>query len=808
MLSSRYFTPPVGTSNHTIQNRNRICRIAAILLVFGSLAWGQGGGGGGLGPQLVSLKQVPIPQPTNLAVYVKDPSALVVLGKVLFWDTQVGSDGQTACASCHFHAGADHRVKNILGTPASGSGAALVVDQTLTASSFPFHQLSNPANKSSTVVKDSRQVAGSPGAYRRTFLGVDAGKAAESGVDIAGGIFSVGGLNVRQVGTRNAGSVINAVFNVRNFWDGRASRLFSGLTPFGASDTALNAVAFRNGQLVREAVAINNASLASQAVGPPMNTAEMTYSGRSWPLLGRKMFALQPLAGQTVAPDDSVLGTMTNASGNGLKSSYTYTALIQAAFQPVYWSGSGLLDGQFTQSEANFALFFGLAIQAYESTLVSANTRLDQFLEGNPQALSALEQQGLQVFQRGRSQCTRCHQGAEFTAASFSNAANTAATNADPDDIGFFRTGVSPLLEDTGLGGLDDFGRPLFAASQTRAAGTFKSPGLRNVEFTGPYFHNGGQATLEQVVQFYARNGDFPAGGNLGPGIGQIALSAADQTSLVAFLKTLSDDRVRYEQAPFDHPSLCVSTGGNELSPGVLAADTSDPRFSFSAAETLALIPSVGKGGNSVPLQTFEELLAGTGSDGSRAHSLNETCGAVAATPAARIDAVTNAATFLAGPVSPGEIVTVFGVNLSGGVTFDGTPTTLVYSSPVQVSVTVPYRVVGSTTTMRIGSTSTQLNVVSAAPGIFAAVSSGPGLITLYATGCGILSADASALTLPTIVTVNNQTAQVLYAGVAPGLVEGTNQINIKLPANIASGTLNIVLTMGTASSKPFTFGL
>ena len=68
-------------------------------------------------------------------------------------------------------------------------------------------------------------------------------------------------------------------------------------------------------------------------------------------------------------------------------------------------------------------------------------------------------------------------------------------------------------------------------------------------------------------MQFYARKGDFPAGGNLGPGIGQINLSTADQTALVAFLRALSDDRVRYERAPFDHPSVCVSTGATELSP-------------------------------------------------------------------------------------------------------------------------------------------------------------------------------------------------------------------------------------------------
>lgn len=73
-------------------------------------------------------------------------------------------------------------------------------------------------------------------------------------------------------------------------------------------------------------------------------------------------------------------------------------------------------------------------------------------------------------------------------------------------------------------------------------------------------------------MQFYARDGDFPAGGNLGPGIGNINLSAADQTALVAFLKALSDDRVRYEKAPFDHPSLCVSVGAASLPSGVLQA--------------------------------------------------------------------------------------------------------------------------------------------------------------------------------------------------------------------------------------------
>ena len=61
--------------------------------------------------KLASLKTVLIPQPANIGRYIKDQSAAIALGKALFWDQQVGSDGQ-ACASCHFQALADSRSKN------------------------------------------------------------------------------------------------------------------------------------------------------------------------------------------------------------------------------------------------------------------------------------------------------------------------------------------------------------------------------------------------------------------------------------------------------------------------------------------------------------------------------------------------------------------------------------------------------------------------------------------------------------------------------------------------------------------------
>ena len=63
-------------------------------------------------PKPEGLKGIAVPEPSNLAQFVSNKAAAVRLGKALFWDTQLGSDGKTACASCHFHAGADNRTRN------------------------------------------------------------------------------------------------------------------------------------------------------------------------------------------------------------------------------------------------------------------------------------------------------------------------------------------------------------------------------------------------------------------------------------------------------------------------------------------------------------------------------------------------------------------------------------------------------------------------------------------------------------------------------------------------------------------------
>src|SRR5262249_34676635 len=147
-----------------------------------------------------SLKRVPVPQASGADKYVKDPAALVALGKALFWDMQVGSDGRQACATCHFHAGADHRAQNQL----SRTSDSLPLNHTLTLDEFPFHTLANPADNRSAVLRDAQTIAGSSGVFRRIFVDVTPGVAADSGFDAADlPSFTMGGVNVRQVGKRN-----------------------------------------------------------------------------------------------------------------------------------------------------------------------------------------------------------------------------------------------------------------------------------------------------------------------------------------------------------------------------------------------------------------------------------------------------------------------------------------------------------------------------------------------------------------------------------------------------------------------------
>ena len=85
--------------------------------------------------------------PSNENDYVKDRDAAIRLGKSLFWDMQVGSDGVQSCGTCHFHAGADNRTKNQVNPNTLGGDLTFQVkqpNQDVVRTDFPLHQLFLP----------------------------------------------------------------------------------------------------------------------------------------------------------------------------------------------------------------------------------------------------------------------------------------------------------------------------------------------------------------------------------------------------------------------------------------------------------------------------------------------------------------------------------------------------------------------------------------------------------------------------------------------------------------------------------------
>jgi cytochrome c peroxidase len=841
--------------------------------------------------QVVSLKEVPVPVPMAAIIVgpipgpgtdlnfqplttdiVKSQPELVKLGKALFWDMQVGSDGIQACATCHFNAGADIRAKNQISPNLSDTnftlnnapnGDAFGGDNTwgdatvpytandpltpnppgpsplppaalnvpgfpqfgpnyeVTSADFPLNDWFRPTeltprgpgvtifDEFANVSRDTNDILASQGVRLNLFCGLppacsstlpacvgatSPGSPVECSTPepdifntVAPGTLQVDG-RVRREMPRNAPTMINAVFNFDNLWDGKASFIFNGVNPFGFRDRTHKLQEIINGTVTPVFVRITNSSLASVAAGVPVapNNIAMAFDKRTFPDVGRKMVSLRPLAKQYVHPQDSVLGKLSRAvlnpdgtlSGPKGLTVATYEDMVKLAFRSQWWSSPALFGG-YTQMQTNFSLFFGLAVQAYEATLVSDNTPFDHFMGAphpvrqnhgnpippNPKALTERQRLGLSLFEDDDpnlgTHCADCHvppvttghtvidyqpdaQGVPSLAAGEAiefmiMGDNEEEANYDHGmyNIGVRRsciTGIDPSTcpshtEDRGRGATATknnaaFANPLtgttvgisaisrtasvvtvttiadnplaagqvvtiFGVSDTKYNGTFavvavnsqtqftyaqpnlpdssssggsatgpnapfplslveltalressacngypmfqagsgclppdvarfipdvpmlprrvtngafKAPNLRNIKFSGPYFHIGDSATLRQVVEFYTRGGNFP-NTNLHDktvdveGIPPLAfpefnpVAEANIEALVDFLaEGLKDDRVAFEKGPFDHPELRVPNG----SPN---GDSSKDLF--------IEIPAVGRLGRATELPTF-----------------------------------------------------------------------------------------------------------------------------------------------------------------------------------------------------------
>ncbi|HWB84623.1 MAG TPA: hypothetical protein VG675_10820 [Bryobacteraceae bacterium] len=237
----------------------------------------------------------------------------------------------------------------------------------------------------------------------------------------------------------------------------------------------------------------------------------------------------------------------------------------------------------------------------------------------------------------------------------------------------------------------------------------------------------------------------------------------------------------------------------------------------------------------------------------------------VTAVPPPQLTSITNAASYFAGAISPGENVVIFGTGLGpaalvkGTVTngvvdtkagdtqvfFDNIAAPIIYASATQTSVMVPYELAGRPSTnvriiyQGVQSDPIPYTVISTAPGIYTLNLSGTGpgvivnqdgvtvngsnapaakssVVSLYMTGEGatvpsgangaIIPTNGSGLKKPQLAvtaTVGGVPATVQYYGSAPGIVSGVMQVNVQIPAGAPSGpAVPIVVSVGTAQSQ------
>ena len=229
-------------------------------------------------------------------------------------------------------------------------------------------------------------------------------------------------------------------------------------------------------------------------VNAAYNTLQM-WDGRKRSLEDQAMGPLEAVAEMNLRPDLAAIWVRDNA---------TY----RAAFAQAY-----------PGAEINQATI-AKAIAAFERTIISRNSAFDLWVAGDNAAMTPQQVQGFAVFlDAERGNCATCHMGANFSDNGFHNIGLAGHDNPGSDPG---RHAVIPL--------------PIMQ-------GAFKTPTLREIGRTAPYFHDGSAHTLQQVVDHYVEGGH---GTNLSPNMKPLTLSLSERTALVAFLHALSSPPTQF----------------------------------------------------------------------------------------------------------------------------------------------------------------------------------------------------------------------------------------------------------------------
>ena len=153
------------------------------------------------------------------------------------------------------------------------------------------------------------------------------------------------------------------------------------------------------------------------------------------------------------------------------------------------------------------------AMASYERTVVSNNSPFDRWVKGDAKAMTKQQVNGFKLF-NGKGKCEVCHSAPNFTENGFHNIGLASWGNKEPD-MGRYAQKPIGLMK-----------------------GAFKTPTLRNITQTAPYFHDGSATNLMDVIDHYSKGGAVKT--NLSPNMTQLDLTKQEKKDLVAFMQALT----------------------------------------------------------------------------------------------------------------------------------------------------------------------------------------------------------------------------------------------------------------------------